>query len=50
VTVGGPRVAGVRFTVSLHNEFEDIGRFADALAAEAKTLQGVRRPVPLAAE
>src|SRR6185503_8017351 len=47
---GSPKTAGIRFTVSLHNEIDDIERFADVLGAAAQKLEKVRRPVvPVAA-
>ncbi|HEX6271694.1 MAG TPA: hypothetical protein VFZ53_01575 [Polyangiaceae bacterium] len=45
-----PKTAGVRFTVSLHNEIEDIERFADVLGAAAQKLAHVRQPIVAAAE
>lgn len=42
---GVPKTAGIRFTLSLHNELEDIERFADVLGAAAQKLEHVRRPV-----
>jgi 7-keto-8-aminopelargonate synthetase-like enzyme len=47
---GSPKTAGVRFTVSLHNEIEDIERFVDVLGAVAQKVAHVRRPVVAAAE
>jgi 7-keto-8-aminopelargonate synthetase-like enzyme len=42
---GSPKVPGVRFTVSLHNELSDIERFVEALGAAAEKLAQVRRPM-----
>ena len=42
---GSPKTPGVRFTISLHNELEDIERFADVLGAAAQKLSQVRRPI-----
>jgi 7-keto-8-aminopelargonate synthetase-like enzyme len=47
---GLPKTAGIRFTLSLHNELEDIERFADVLGAASQKLENVRRPVVSAAE
>ena len=44
-TPGSPKTAGIRFTLSLHNELEDIERFADVLGSAAQKLDHVRRPV-----
>ena len=41
---GSPKTAGLRFTISLHNELEDIERFADVLGAAAQKLSHVRDP------
>jgi 7-keto-8-aminopelargonate synthetase-like enzyme len=42
---GSPKTAGIRFSISLHNEIEDIERFVDVLGAAAQKLAHVRRPV-----
>ena len=47
---GYPKTAGIRFTVSLHNDIADIERFADVLGAAAQKLTNVRQPVVAAAE
>jgi len=46
---GTPKTAGIRFTLSLHNEITDIEQFADVLGSAAQKLTHVRRPVPSAA-
>ena len=47
---GYPKTAGIRFTISLHNDIADIERFADVLGAAAQKLTNVRQPVVAAAE
>ena len=42
---GTPKTAGIRFTLSLHNEIADIEQFAVALGSAAQKLTHVRRPV-----